>query len=370
VAFDLAKVDVEHMLETLELRNIRKATSDEYIYSCPFPMHDDGDRTPSAYMNTGEEQSWKATQFFCHSCKQRGDARSLVAYMLDMTPMQAGRLLRQAYDPASYDPESFSMVERLRELRERRRKKAQHEQKAMPILPEETLEMYSVDWEQAADAYALDEGFKGTDYIFRRGFTPWTLNDWQVGFCEMTDRIVIPVRDEYGNLVGLKGRAYKEDHKPKYLILGDREGRQARFGFKPYEQSQVVFGLHRAEPVDGALIIVEGELNVLALYQHGIRNAVAINGSYFSEDKARLIISRCDRAVLFLDTDNAGHSAVWGYQREDGTKVPGIVQMLHKHIRVSLTPDHDGDPADMEFDEIQACLDEALPISKVKLIRA
>lgn len=369
MAFDLAKVDVEDMLDVLGLRNVRKATSDEYIFSCPFPMHADGDSTPSAYINTGEDEPWKATKWFCHACKQRGDARSLVAYMLDVTPMAAGRMLREAYDPTAYDPDEMSMVERLRQIRERQAKQKAVESKLIPVLDEEILEMYSVDWEQAADAYALDEGFEGTDYMFKRGFNPWTLNDWEVGFCEMTQRIVIPVRNEDGALIGLKGRAYKPDHKPKYLNLGDRPGRPARFGFAPYEQSQVVFGLHRAEIKD-TLIIVEGELNVLAMYQHGIKNVVAINGSYFSPEKARLIIKHCDHAILFLDTDSAGDSAIWGYEKKDGSRVPGVIDLLSKHIRVSLTPDHDGDPADMEYEEIEACLNEALPISRVKLIRA
>lgn len=358
------------MLEVLDIRNVRKATSDEYIFSCPFPLHEDGDNSPSAYMNTGEEQPWKATQWFCHACKQRGDARSLVAYMLDVNPMTAGRMLKQAYDPTSYDPDQMNMVERLRRIRESAAQRRMIENKTTPILSEDEIDRFSVDWDAAADAYALGEGFAGTDYILERGFYPWTLNDWQVGYCEMTKRIVIPVRNENGSLIGFKGRAHLPEHKPKYLNLGDRPGKQARFGFTPYEQSQVVFGIDRAEPVKDTLIIVEGELNVLALYQHGIKNAVAINGSYFSNEKAKLIIRHCDHALLFLDTDNAGFAAIWGYDKKDGGRVPGVVEMLSKHIRVSLTPDHDGDPASMEYDEIQACIDQALPHSRVRLIRA
>lgn len=367
MAFDLAKIDVEHCLETLELRHVRRASTDEYVFSCPYPAHDDGDNNPSAYMNTGEEQPWKATQWFCHACKQRGDARTLVAYLLDISPIQASRMLREAYDPAAYDPDKVSMVARLREIRTRRRLRAQAETYVEQILDPAVMDDWLVDWDAAHRAWEAGMGWPPTDYLFERGFGPDVLDRWDIGVDVDAQRITIPVRNADGALIGFKGRAWDPQRQPKYLILGDRPNRPGRYGFAPYEQSRVVFGLDRTRGHD-TLIIVEGELNVLAMQQAGFSNAVAINGSYFSQDKARLIISHCERAIIFLDSDQAGHECVWGSRRADRTRRPGIVEMLSPHISVFLTPDHDGDPADMHPSQMQRCVEQAVSASRVKLM--
>ena len=45
-----------------------------------------------------------------------------------------------------------------------------------------------------------------------------------------------------GNLVGFKGRAWRKNARPKYLVLGDK-GKRQRYGFQTYDKSLVVFGL-------------------------------------------------------------------------------------------------------------------------------
>lgn len=369
--FDLAKVDVEHMLETLELRNVRKATEDEYVFSCPYPLHSDGDNDPSAYMNTGEMEPWNATKWYCHTCHERGDARTLTAFMLDISPIKASRLLRQAYDPASYDPDEHSMVDWLREYRKQREQRATLES-APAALDPALLENYAVDWEAARDAFDNDEGAPMTDYMFRRGFSAEILDTWQVGYDDKTKRIVIPVHDDRMNLIGFKGRAWHPDHKPKYLVLGDSPHKLGRvFGFHRYEVSKVVFGLghviddrikHSGEKMwgDDTLIICEGELNVISLWWKGYFNAVAVNGSNFSETQRKLIVDNCEHAIVFLDWFK--HDSETGELVDDVAGQEGTVRIaeaLLPYVRVSVVPPHESDPADMKAETIHRLIEGA-----------
>ena len=133
-----------------------------------------------------------------------------------------------------------------------------------------------------------------------RGFTPGDLDDWGIGYDHDSQRITIPVCDADGNLVGFKGRAWRKKAHPKYLVLGDKEGRRERYGFPTFDKSRVVFGLDRAaDSVTQKLVLVEGEIDVMSLWVMGIP-ASGVGGSSACRQRrpAHPSILRRDRAVL------------------------------------------------------------------------
>ena len=179
-----------------------------------------------------------------------------------------------------------------------------------------------------------------------RGFTPADLDDWGIGYDHDSQRVTIPVCDEKGNLVGFKGRAWRKDAHPKYLILGDKEGRRERYGFPTFDKSRVVFGLHRcADSVTQKLVLVEGEIDVMSMWAMGFA-AVCCGGSSMSAAQARLLREYCDEIVLFLDSDKAGNNAVYGVDKQDGEHKPGILEMLEPFIRVRVVGRHRFDAND------------------------
>ena len=356
---DLSKIDVEDFLEQLGLRNITQATEAEIKFSCPYPKHTHGDESPSAFMNTGEFEPWKATQWFCHGCHESGNAVSLTMYMFDITRLKARRFLREAYDPASYDPDAISVVkeiDRYRQMRDRQREVTFDLE-----LPEETMHDYLVDWDRVFMSRDAGEDIpEPLEYIIDRGFSGETLSEWEFGFDPMSNRIVFPVRDHEGKLVGFKGRAWREGHQPKYLVLGDRPGRPARYDFPCYHTSSVVFGLHKAkEWGDGHLIVCEGELNAIALWEKGFENAVAINGSNLSDRQASLLRRHADTLTIFFDSDNAG---------TNGLEI--VTDALKDFVRLRVVPEHEGDPADMDHDEIAKCIEEARGSAQLRVVRS
>jgi DNA primase len=353
MAFKPETIDVEDFLECLEIESVSKATSEEWQFSCPFPGHDDGDSKPSAYMND------ETTAFFCHGCHAKGNAVHFTARLLGVSQVEAVRMLRQRYQPGGLNPDAVSMLEVVRKMW------AEKEQEPInsPI-SESHIERYAVDWLDAYMAWRESgTSHPALDYMFERGFEPETLEDWEFGYCHDTERITFAVRDEFGRLLGFKGRAWQDHHKPKYLVLGDQRGGRERFLYPLYMTSHVLFGLHAAVAETAEpralthLILCEGELDVVALAQKGWPGAVAVNGSHFSPQHEKLLRTYADQVTLFFDSDSAGSDAVQGWTDPDtGDYHPGIIDRLKPFMDVFVVPPHEGDPASMTIEEIAETL--------------
>lgn len=360
-SFDPSHVDVEHFLDVLGVENVARATQHEMRFSCPFPNHASGDERPSAYMNIA------TTAFFCHGCKERGTAVDLAAFVFQISPLEASRLLRAAYQPGGIDPDARDMEEEVR-----RAMAPPPPAISQPQLDESLLDAYVMDWCDAWCEYDQTHDESGWFSMFARGFEPETLLDWQFGWCERTQRIVFPVRDEKGSLIGFKGRV-GDQRKPKYLIIGDGPD-DNYWGFPRYFPSHVVFGADRYKGgIDAPVVVCEGELNAIATTQKTGRPAVAINGSYFSAFHARIIrqIAR-QGAILFFDDDDAGRRCTWGWRNSRGEWQPGVIDLLSPHMPVSVALGEGADAADMDSRQIDDCLNSArdpLLIRMEELIR-
>lgn len=348
--FDLSVVDVEEFLTAMRIRNLYRASWEYWRFSCPFPGHAHGDEDPSAQMRDDD------TRWTCHACKRGGNAITFLAEYEGVSTLEARRWLREAFGDGFREPEGGAAAEWDAHFAGPSSGAADcHPQQV--YLPEDMLDRYRMDWIDAFCEWSETKDQLALGYMFNRGFEPETLIEWEIGYDERGGRFTIPIRDEEGKLVGFKGRAWDPQRKPKYLVLGDAPGRPVRFGFPTYEKSMIVFGLNRAKH-DGTLILVEGELNVIAMHQKGWPECVAIAGSSLSDHQARLIRGAAERVVLLFDSDPAGDVATWG--RDDGPiHHPGAVDMLEPFMNVWVCPEHEGDPASMDPTEIEDCLASA-----------
>ena len=345
---DLENIDVLHMLEALEIENLRD-DGNEVMFSCPYPGHANGDTNPSARMNA------ETTAFICYACKARGNAVHFVSYVLEISPLAAIRFLREAYQPGGINPDARSMVDEMREALA----PPEPEQK-QPILSEAVLDSYAVDWNLVHEALMTNsmmasEVPEAMSYaLIDRGFSAQTLNDWECGYDPDSERFVITVRDEQGQLIGFKARA-PDSRQPKYFVLGDRPGKDKRYGFPCYLTGKVVFGLHRSV---GDLVICEGELNAIACHQAGVP-AVAINGSNLTDHQASLIRDKATSVTIFMDTDEAGDRCTWGWWDERHQWHPGVVERLSPFMSVKVVEPHESDPAAMSEPQIRGLVDGA-----------
>ena len=119
------------------------------------------------------------------------------------------------------------------------------------------------------------------------------------------NRLMIPIRDERGRVVGFGGRALGADDGAKYI----NSPQSALF-----DKSRLLFGLDmgkRAIREGGTAVVVEGYMDVIQAHQAGYCNAVAQMGTAMTEPQIRLIAPRfASKIVLALDSDEAGQSAL------------------------------------------------------------
>jgi len=156
-------------------------------------------------------------------------------------------------------------------------------------------------------------------YLSSRSITPYTARAFGVGFYGGTgllhDRVVIPIRNEKGELVAYAGRAI-DGSEPKYRFPA---------GFR---KSQVLFNLHRARQTgQQSVIVVEGFFDAMKIYQAGCHNVIALMGCTMSDHQAQLLIHRFSQAVLMLDGDEAGRHGSAGIASRLSTRMN--VAVLH-----------------------------------------
>lgn len=123
------------------------------------------------------------------------------------------------------------------------------------------------------------------------------------------NRIIFPIRDVSGKFIAFGGRDVLKpgekghDMRPKYLNTSD---------YFLFKKSKVIYGLFQArEEISktGQAILVEGYMDVLALHQHGLKNAVASMGTAFTEEQAALLKKFARKVYLCYDSDDAGINA-------------------------------------------------------------
>jgi DNA primase len=117
------------------------------------------------------------------------------------------------------------------------------------------------------------------------------------------DRVIFPIAEPGGRLLGFGGRALSEDGGPKYINSAESA---------VYHKSRVLFGLPLA--VDairkaGRTIVVEGYFDVLGLHRAGLAEAVAPCGTALTEEHARRLHRYAPEVVLLFDGDAAGQRA-------------------------------------------------------------
>ena len=113
------------------------------------------------------------------------------------------------------------------------------------------------------------------------------------------NRIMFPIIDANLQVIGFGGRVL-DDALPKYLNSPETP---------VYNKGRSLYGIQQAKDkcrATGTVFIVEGYLDLLALYQHGIENSVATLGTALTTDHVRLLTRYAGRMVLVYDSDEAG----------------------------------------------------------------
>ena len=117
-------------------------------------------------------------------------------------------------------------------------------------------------------------------------------------------RLMFPICDEQGRVVGFSGRVLSGDEKTaKYVNSPETP---------IFTKSKIFFGLDKSKRAildAGYAIICEGQLDLIACFTNGVQNIVAPQGTAFTEQHARIIKRYASEVVFCFDSDNAGQNA-------------------------------------------------------------
>jgi DNA primase len=169
-------------------------------------------------------------------------------------------------------------------------------------------------------------------------------------------RIMFPLADRRGQVLGFGARSMGEGRGPKYLNTSEND---------VYHKGRQLFGIdiaraHAAR--SGRIVVVEGYTDVLALHQAEIRDSVAIMGTALTAEQMAELGKAANAIVLALDADRSGQEAMLRAARTGGGASLRVVEMPEGK-----------DPADLlaagEADSFRALLDRALPMMQFQVRR-
>ncbi len=309
-------VDMVHLVS--EKTDLRRVGS-RWTGLCPF--HDE--RTPSFSVNAEEKL------YYCFGCGEGGDAFKFVQQTEGLEFQEAVELLAERSGVRVEREEDDPRAEQRRRRRER-----------LHSLLERAAGFYAKYLREAGEAapareYLASRGLSEDVLLeFRVGYSPsaWDrmlLGARQSGFTEeelvaaglaqrgrggglydrFRGRIMFPLADARGRVLGFGARQMGEGRGPKYLNTSEND---------LYHKGRQLFGIDvaRKEAMkSGRFVVVEGYTDVLALHQAGIREAVAIMGTAMTQEQLAELAkvgdsNRRGAVFLALDADRAGREAM------------------------------------------------------------
>ncbi|MBI3671736.1 toprim domain-containing protein, partial [Candidatus Azambacteria bacterium] len=170
-------------------------------------------------------------------------------------------------------------------------------------------------------------------------------------FDRFRDRIMFPISDANGYIVGFTGR---------YLTPKENEGKYVNSPQTPiFDKSKILYGLDKAKveiKKEGYAVLMEGQMDLIMSWQDGVKNAVASSGTALTKEQAKLLKRYALNLKMAFDMDSAGDTA---------TK-RGIDVVLQNGLNASIVRIPDGkDPADFVLShggELKSALEKSIPV--------
>ncbi|UNK58529.1 DNA primase [Pseudoxanthomonas daejeonensis] len=280
-------------------------------YSAPCPFHDE--RTPSFYVSPTK-------QFYhCFGCGAHGTAISFLMNYDRLEFLDAvEELARRSGIEVPKETRQNNQDSDLRDQYAALEAAAKLFQRQLAESPRarDYLDGRGVDAENrarfaigyAADGYSTLKDALGTDerrlkLLERTGML--SKNDRGHVYDKFRDRVMFPIHDRRGRVIAFGGRVLDKDASPKYLNSPETA---------LFHKGRELYGLWQARQANQKLerlIVVEGYMDVVALFQHGVTQAVATLGTATTADHAELLFRNAPDVYFCFDGDAAGRRAGW-----------------------------------------------------------
>jgi len=299
----LARVDI---VEVIDLRVTLKKSGANYSACCPFH----NEKTPSFTVS-------QTKQFYhCFGCSANGNA---IGFLMEYDNMHFVDAIETLADMVGME------VPRDEQAAQQR-----NDSKPLYTLMESVAAFYQAELRKSTDAI---------DYLKARGLSGEIAREFAIGYVpdgwdalqkafpneeaallktgmliqgdkgkrpyqRFRHRIMFPIRDRRGRVIGFGGRVLGNE-EPKYLNSPETP---------LFHKGSELYGLYEARrsAQDASnVIVVEGYMDVVALAQHGITNAVATLGTAANQQHSETLFRTVPNIIFCFDGDKAGRSAAW-----------------------------------------------------------
>ena len=301
----LVRVDIVDLIDS---RVPLKKVGSNFVARCPFHT----EKTPSFSVNRNRQT------YHCFGCGAGGNA---ISFLIDYAHL--------GFVEAVEDLAAFIGVDVPREAVDQVDFSSKQDTSRLYALLEQVAAFY-------VEQLRSNEGKVAIDYLKQRGLTGEIARDFGLGYApnswdallarfdqqtlvdagmlvvkedgkvydRFRGRLMFPIRDKRKRVIGFGGRVL-DDSLPKYLNSPETD---------IFSKGKEVYGLcelleHKAKPE--RILIVEGYMDVIALAQYGVHNAVAALGTATSKVHMDLLFRFASELVFCFDGDNAGRQAAW-----------------------------------------------------------
>jgi DNA primase len=308
--------DAVDMVDLVSTRTeLRRASPGDYKGLCPF--HDE--RTPSFHVTPDKGM------YYCFGCGAGGDAFRFVQETEGLDFVGAMESLAARYgieltvedeDPAAAERRKardrlLELLERAASFYERYLWESAEAEPARAYLrdrgfTDETLRTFRVGYAPSTWDKLLmagRQGGYGNKEIFDAGLAVRTKGVGRI-YDRFRRRIMFPLSDPRGRVLGFGARALGADQQPKYLNSPDGD---------IFHKGEMVYGAHLARAAAARaeeVIATEGYMDVLALHQAGMANVVCIMGTSMTDKQVGELAKLGRTVLLALDADSAGQEAM------------------------------------------------------------
>ena len=281
-----------------------------YWAKCPF--HGSGEeRTASfkVYDQTGT--------YHCFSCKESGNAIHFVRKFDGLDFTEAVELLASQVGmevpkyEAKIDTSNASEINRsalqvfFDQLKSDKGKKAVNYLKERGISGE-IAKIFSIGYATSSKPTLHEKLSSKFEEIDLEESGLFGKNDNGDFYDRFRDRVMFPIRNIKGECIAFGGRLL-EDKKDQAKYLNSPET-------KTYKKKYELYGLYESREINkrpDSLFLVEGYMDVIGLFQSGIKNAVASSGTAFTQEQYRKILNYTNTLYIVFDGDEAGQKASW-----------------------------------------------------------
>lgn len=282
-----------------------------YFGLCPFHQED----TPSFSVSSDKQI------FHCFGCGKGGNVFS---FLMEYERIDFPEALRKLAEEAGIDLPKTS---------------AGAQQKSTSVGPLYEANAFALRFFEKA-LYA-DQGKTAFDYLADRHFSEETLRAFHVGYApeewdslvtwgpknkhspealhqagliskrrdgsgyydRFRHRVMFPILNRAGRVVGFGGRALDPEDHAKYMNSPESP---------VYQKRKILYGLHQAADAirkQDQVFIIEGYTDLMRLWENSIRNVVAVSGTAFTEEHAKILSRYVSKTLLCYDSDTAGIQA-------------------------------------------------------------